>query len=175
MRWHNGDPRFGAGAGLASFTHHGNTLAAYYKESESEQFVRGFASVWGGVPYSDLPVFATASTAVRGRQDKLNQLWEGSRGPNATNGWYGHLVDKVDPSYEQGHHYSFFLYASYQLGADVAMRGAQAIDSPESNSADYILSVIAIGQGSGLRSGDITVSGFAHAMCVALGHPYGGC
>ena len=105
-RWDNDEQ-----PSIFRFARHVSRLARWYTDDEQTQFIRGFALLFAGVPYTEN--FIKATWYVRHGPDDpaddphgLFALGEGNKG------WRPELVDDWNPS----HHYAGFVLLGYYVG-----------------------------------------------------------
>jgi RHS repeat-associated protein len=124
------------------FAKHVGRLAAWYSEGEEDLFVRAFAFVFAGIPYSGSSHLAAASVA--GGPKVWQPLEEGEAGWEAL--W-------VEPGDNPAHHYADLLFAGYHYGdAAYYVNALRDFD----NAPDYVLGAIGVIHGQWLRGGIIT-------------------
>ncbi len=124
------------------FARHVGQLAAWYTEGEEGLFVRAFAFVFAGIPYSGSTHLAAASVA--GGPKVWQPLEEGEAGWESL--W-------VEPGDNPAHHYAGLLFAGYHYG-DFAYYVNAIRDF--NNAPDYVLGEIGVIHGQWLRRGIIT-------------------
>jgi RHS repeat-associated protein len=150
-------------AGLDRFIEHVGKLATYYTDDERDQFVRGFALLYGGIVYSAGWKSAAAMTAANLR---LTGLAEGMEG------WDFRYYDSDNFQQDQTHHYAGLFFLGYFGGKVVGRAINQVRDGRPDyhNAGDVDLGKLAVDQGVKFR--EMSLSQLATDLLPALRPPW---